>query len=232
MARQIGTSRSTGRRIGERARGRSGRRPIGLAALRIGGVLAALALSAPPASPQRATPTDDAPEGATAPAPAEAAWVRPELKVNFRASPSNQATPLGIVSTGDEVTVLERRAGWARIEAPGGETGWLSESVLDSDAPPLQRIEELERERTELRQELAAAQSEIVGLEQRQQELRARDEERETLLQQLDEENRVLRAGERWPFMIMGAAILGAGFIGGLLMRGGAARRSSSRIRF
>jgi hypothetical protein len=85
---------------------------------------------------------------------------------------------------------------------------------------------------TGLREELAAAYREITALEASQEALEARDAEREALFQQLDEENRVLRAGERWPFLIMGAAILGAGFIGGLLMRGGAGRRSSSRIRF
>ncbi|MCZ7620558.1 MAG: hypothetical protein M5U32_20445 [Myxococcota bacterium] len=83
-----------------------------------------------------------------------------------------------------------------------------------------------------LREELAAAQQDLATLEESLETQRARDVEREALLQQLDEDNRVLRAGERWPFLIMGAAILGAGFIGGLLMRGGATRRSSSRIRF
>ena len=50
-------------------------------------------------------------------------------------------------------------------------------------------------------------------------------------MRRLSEENRDLRAGERWPYLVTGAGILGIGLAVGLLVRGGT-RRSSSRIRF
>ncbi len=181
------------------------------------------------AEPEAATPDDAV--AAVAP-PDEKAWIRGDLKLNFRAAPNAQATPLGILETGDAVAILERRAGWARVQDDDDHVGWIPESYLDPEGPPTERLRELEGELAGVREELAAAHREIAALEESQQALAARDAEREGLFQQLDEENRVLRAGERWPFLIMGAAILGAGFIGGLLMRGSAARRSSSRIRF
>lgn len=197
-------------------------------------VLIAFVGSSTPALAQPEAAARDAAgaEAAAIAPPPEKAWIRGELKLNFRSSPSPKATPLGIVETGDAVSVLERRAGWARVQTEDDGTGWIPESDLEPEGPPAERLQELEGELVGLREELAAAQRELAALRENQKTLAARDVERETLFQQLDEENRVLRAGERWPFLIMGAAILGAGFIGGLLFRGGAARRSSSRIRF
>lgn len=181
------------------------------------------------AQPEAAAPDDAA--AAVAP-PDEKSWIRGDLKLNYRAAPNAQATPLGILETGDAVAILERRTGWVRVQDDDDNIGWIPESYLDPEGPPTERLREVEGELAGVREELSAALREIAAHEESRQTLEARDAEREALFQQLDEENRVLRAGERWPFLIMGAAILGAGFIGGLLMRGSAGRRSSSRIRF
>lgn len=170
--------------------------------------------------------------GEAPPTPAETAWVRGEVKVNFRASTSPQATPLGIVTTGDQVIVLERKGSWARVQVEDGSAGWLPASYLHAEAPPLERAALLEGELTAVREELALAQREIETLQGRDEQLSARASEREAAFEQLEEENRDLRAGERWPYMVTGAAILGAGLTAGLLLRGGASRRNSARIRF
>jgi SH3 domain protein len=163
---------------------------------------------------------------------AEQAWIRGDIKLNFRASPNVQATPLGIVQTGDPVTVLERRDGWARIEASPGNTGWVPESTLDAQPPPTQRLGELENEVQGVRAELEEARRKLQMLETRNAELDAASAQRDAELRGLTEENRVLRAGERWPYMLMGAAILGAGMLVGALLAGRSTRRMSSRIRF
>lgn len=163
---------------------------------------------------------------------AEQVWVRGELKLNFRSAPNLTSTPLGIVQTGDPVTVVERKEGWARIEVAGGATGWIPENALDPERPPTERIESLETEVAGMRDALTAAQGEISTLESRNAELEAAGSTREAELRGLEEENRVLRAGERWPYMLMGAAILGAGMLVGALLGGRSSRRSmSSRIR-
>lgn len=187
-----------------------------------------------PAAPRApaATPVAEAAEAPEPAPPPEPAWVRGELKLNFRASPSPTSTALGIVTTGDQVLVLERKGSWARIRIASGETGWLPETSLLPEAPPVERVAQLEAELGAVREELARAQREIETLQRRDEERQTRADERERAFEQLEEENRDLRAGERWPYMVTGASILGAGLTAGFLMRGGASRRGGGRIRF
>lgn len=190
-------------------------------------------LAGAPAAAQPEGEAAPAAEAAALPAAAETiAWVRGELKLNYRSAPSNQATPLGIVTTGDQVVVLERRGSWTRIRVANGDTGWVPDGVLVAEAPPVERVAQLEAELAAVREELAVAQREIETLQRRDEEREARAREREAAFEQLEQENRDLRAGERWPYMITGASILGAGLTAGLLIRGGASRRASGRIRF
>ncbi len=186
--------------------------------------------AAPAARP--ATPVAEPADAAEPAPPPEPAWVRGELKLNFRATPSPTATAMGIVATGDQVLVLERKGAWARIRVASGESGWLPESALMAEAPPVERVAQLERELASVREELAVAQSELETRARRDEELQARSEERERLFEQLEEENRDLRAGERWPYLITGASLLGAGLTAGFLLRGGPSRRGGGRIRF
>jgi hypothetical protein len=167
-----------------------------------------------------------------APAAPEPAWVGGEIKLNYRAGPTATSVPLGIVETGQRVTVLERKDGWARVEVAGGAAGWLAESYLDDAPPPTQRLVDLETQVASAHEELVAARSELERLAARSSELDAAGAQREAELRGLAEENQVLRAGERWPYMLMGAAILGAGMLVGALIGGRSSRRLSSRIRF
>jgi uncharacterized protein YgiM (DUF1202 family) len=165
-------------------------------------------------------------------AAADTAWVRGETRTNFRAAPLASAPALGVVKTGDAVTVLERKAGWSRIQVPGGASGWLPDTLLDAQAPPTQHLTQLESELASLREQLAAATHERDELREQNAQVRASQSEREAAVRQLTEENRDLRAGERWPYLITGAAILGAGILVGALVNRASGRRSTSRIRF
>ncbi|HTY17774.1 MAG TPA: TIGR04211 family SH3 domain-containing protein [Myxococcota bacterium] len=162
----------------------------------------------------------------------EPAWVRGEVRVNFRASPLPNATPLGVVKTGDPVSVIERKNGWARIQLPNGPGGWLPESFLDSQPPLVQHAEEVQSQLASLREQLAAATRERDELREQNTQLGTSQAEREAAVRQLTEENRDLRAGERWPYLITGGAILGAGMLVGALVARSSGRRSSPRIRF
>jgi uncharacterized protein YgiM (DUF1202 family) len=160
------------------------------------------------------------------------AWVRPQIRVNFRAAPANDATPLGIVKTGDEVRVLERQSGWARIRTGDDATGWLPESFLDTGAPPSAAVADFQQQIDALRGKIEALTRARDDARAEAAALQTRDQEREQRLRHLADENRDLRAGERWPYMLTGAFILGVGMVVGFLMRMGSSRRSSSRIRF
>jgi len=162
----------------------------------------------------------------------EAGWVSGEIRVNFRSAPSSDATPLGIVSTGDALTILERREDWTRIETSEGGTGWLPSRYVVTDAPPEARIAELEREIEALEEQLAAGERDRQRLLERIAAQGSAEQEAAAAIEKLRAENRDLRAGERWPYLMVGASILGAGMVAGALLRGASSRRASSRIRF
>jgi uncharacterized protein YgiM (DUF1202 family) len=170
--------------------------------------------------------------GAAAQDGAAKAWVRPEIRVNFRAAAANDATPLGVVKTGDEVRVLERQSGWARIRTSDGATGWIPESFLDTAAPPTAAVADLQEQIDALRGQIEALTRARDDARAEAAALQTRDQEHEQRLRHLADENRDLRAGERWPYMLTGASILGVGMVVGFLLRMGSSRRSSSRIRF
>jgi uncharacterized protein YgiM (DUF1202 family) len=158
--------------------------------------------------------------------------VRGELRVNFRAAPLPTSTLLGVVKTGEPVSVVERRSGWARIQLPNGSGGWLPEGFLDSQPPAAQHAEEMQAELAALRQQLVAVTRERDELREQSTQIGASQAEREATVRQLTEENRDLRAGERWPYLITGGAILGAGMLVGALVARSSGRRSSPRLRF
>ena len=164
------------------------------------------------------------------PPPSEQAWVRGEVRVNFRANASPNSVPVGVAKTGDQVGVYERRGEWARIQL-GEASGWLPSSYLDPQPPPLERVAQLEAQVADLQAKLDAAQQQAREQSARVDQLAATDAERGEAMRRLTDENRDLRAGERWPYLVTGAGILGIGLAVGLRLRGGT-RRSSSRIRF
>jgi uncharacterized protein YgiM (DUF1202 family) len=181
-------------------------------------------------APARA-PAPQAPaEAEASPPPSEQAWVRGEVKTNFRVNPTPNSKPLGVVKTGDSVGVFERRGEWARILV-GELTGWIPTSYLDTTPPPTQHVAMLEAQVAELQTKLDAATRDAAESKARIEQLAITDAEREAAMRRMSEENRYLRAGERWPYLVTGAGILGIGLAVGLLLRGGT-RRSSSRIRF
>lgn len=182
----------------------------------------------PPAARPRAAakPPEEPPK------PTEQAWVSGEIKLNFRATASSQSTPLGVVATGDAVGVIERRGGWARVLVGENQVGWLPESVLAAEPPPREHLTLLEAQVAELQKNLDDAEREAASLRGQMGELSGKDAERDEAMRRISEENRDLRAGERWPYLVTGAGILGIGITVGRFLLGGSSRRSSSRIRY
>jgi len=184
----------------------------------------------PTAAPKPAAPPIAKPP-AEIPKPTERAWVRGEVKVNFRASASPNATPIGVVTTGDEIGVIEHKNGWAHIVVGDGGVGWLPDAHLDAEPPPHEHLELLKQQIAELQKNLDTAEREAASLRGQVAESSGHEAERDEELRRLRDENRDLQAGERWPYMVMGAGILAIGFVVGLLFRGGG-RRSSARLRY
>jgi hypothetical protein len=194
--------------------------------------------AAEPSAQPLAPPKPAAPRAPTAakspaeiPKPSERAWVRGEVRVNYRTSASPNATPLGVLNTGEGVGVIERKGGWARILVGESSIGWLPESYLDAEPPPHEHVALLKEQVAELQKNLDESEREAASLRGQVAEASGQEAERDIELRRLRDENRDLQAGERWPYMVMGAGILAIGFVVGLIFRGGG-RRSSARLRY
>jgi SH3-like domain-containing protein len=55
----------------------------------------------------------------------------------IRDAPSFLGNPVGHVSYGEQVEVLEQQGAWTRVTAPNGTTGWIHQSALTRKRVPL-----------------------------------------------------------------------------------------------
>ncbi len=158
------------------------------------------------------------------------AWVSGDRVLNLRTGAGENDHAIGVLRTGDPVTILRRDGGWVEVRDERGREGWVLGSYLTNEAPPrvllAQRVSELETE-------LASAQSEAEGLRGDNEGLRSADAETALEIERLTRENMEYKAGERWPFLITGASILAAGMVLGLIGQWAFSKRSrGGRIRF
>jgi SH3 domain protein len=172
---------------------------------------------------------------AAAPARAEQAWVRGEVRLNVRTGPGTQYRILGVVSTGNEVKVLDRTDDWTRVEITeeNGDVkqGWIPEGYLRADPPPTIRLSQAESRVGNLEQELADLRAETEKLRSDNETLTAQDGDQQSKIKQLTMENMELRAGARYPEWITGASIFAAGMVLGAWLHRNSARRQPTRIR-
>lgn len=96
---------------------------------------------------------------ALAPALAETVYISDVLRVGVRALPNSTDIPVTVVTSGAELTVLERQAGHLRVRTTGGVEGWISEVYATSELPAQLQLERVTRERDRLQQELASLRS-------------------------------------------------------------------------
>jgi uncharacterized protein YgiM (DUF1202 family) len=163
---------------------------------------------------------------------AERAWVRGDVRLNVRTGPGTEFRIIEMLTTGDEVRVLERGTDWIRVTlAEGGEEGWIPEGYLQTEPPAALQLEEARAELARVRGELEAATSETSRLKETGETLASRDGEQRAEIDRLTQENVELRAGARVPELVAGASILGIGMIVGALLYRGASRSRPSRIR-
>ncbi len=157
------------------------------------------------------------------------AWVSGDRVLNLRTGAREEDHAIGVLRTGDEVTLLTRDGGWAKIRDAREREGWVLGAYLQSEPP---RAFVLEERLKNLQSELETSRQEAESLRADNERLAATDQERNSEVQRLTRENLELRAGERWPFLIAGASILGVGVLVGIILHWATAKRSQPRIRF
>jgi SH3 domain protein len=164
---------------------------------------------------------------------AKAAWVREEVRVKLREGAPANSLVIGVVKTGDEVTILERGEGWIRIRTGDGREGFIPNGFLQSDVPAAVRLERVEAKLAQITGKTEEGTKQQARLRAENTALKQRDADRESAIERLSAENLELQAGERWPYLITGAGILGFGMIIGAVVQaliGG--RRNRRRIKF
>jgi SH3 domain protein len=162
---------------------------------------------------------------------ADAAWVRDEVRVKLRDGSSTRSEVIGVVKTGDRITILEKDEDWLRIRTQDGTTGYIPPGFLRSDAPAIVKLTSLEKEVEQLKQKLEETRAEEGQLRAENEDLARRDAEQKGAVEKLTAENRNLRAGERWPYLLTGAAILASGMLAGAILRSLTSERRTRRIR-
>jgi SH3 domain protein len=161
---------------------------------------------------------------------AEPAWVKGEVLLNVRVGPGTEYRPLGAITTGDAVDILQQGESWTRVRTEKTGEGWIPAGFLQDAPPPIVRLERAESEATKLRQRVEELAAEAERLRAAHAEASARASEQAQEIEHLANQNATLRADAIWPVMLVGASILvGGGMIGAWLR--GARRGAGNRVR-
>ena len=155
------------------------------------------------------------------PGPADAAWVRDEIRVNMRSGPGTQYRIVQLLRSGDEIQDLGTQEDWTQIRSVDGEEGWIPKGYLVEEAPASvalpqarTRLEQAEAIVGELQKKLQS-QAEVVG---ELDTLRSR-------VRELQVENIQLSGSTRWKELAAGGAVILIGMlIGSVISKGGTKR--------
>ncbi len=158
-------------------------------------------------------------------------WVRGETRFNLRTGPGVNYRITGNVERDEPVQVTARESGWAQVRSRTGAEGWLLARYLQQTPPDALRIERNETELASVREEAEGLKRDNEQLRQENERLRQQETDQGEEVRRLTEENLDLKAGERWPYLITGAAILVTGMLAGALFARAAGRRPQPRIR-
>jgi SH3 domain protein len=163
-------------------------------------------------------------------AAAARSWIKGDVLLNVRTGPGAEHRPLGSITTGDPVDVLEHADGWTRVRSDAAGEGWIPSGFLQDEPPAVVKLEQAESEATALRERVAALTAEAEQLRAAQEEASAAVEEQAREIERLSTENQALQAEVIWPVMLTGASILLTGGLVGAWARG-AGRRAGPRVR-
>ena len=160
----------------------------------------------------------------------ETMYVTDSLQLGVHQAQDTSDDPFENISSGTEVTVLERSSNYARVRTPDGKEGWVRSFYLVSEKPARLRVAEVEAQAAELQRKLEAAVAERDAAKadaadvsaSKELELAEAEASRETLARTEQENSayearmELYRGAIPWPW-VAGALVvaLGAGFVGG-----------------
>jgi len=157
-------------------------------------------------------------------------WVKGDVLLNVRTGPGPENRPLGAITTGDPVEILEHSDGWTKVRSESAGEGWVPSGFLQDEPPAVVRLEQVESEASKLRARVDELTAEAERLRAAQQQAEASVQEQSQQIERLSAENAALQSDVIWPVMLTGAAILLTGGMLGAWARG-AGRRPAARVR-
>ena len=158
-------------------------------------------------------------------------WVKGDVLLNIRIGPGVENRPVGAITTGDPVEVLEHTEGWTRVRSEKAGEGWIPSGFLQDEPPAIVKLEQVEAEAAELRKRVEELSAEAEKLRSAHAQAAGREAEQTKEIARLSDENATLQSDVIWPVMIVGASILLTGGLLGAYVRGSASRRPTTRVR-
>ncbi|HEY1077019.1 MAG TPA: TIGR04211 family SH3 domain-containing protein [Fontimonas sp.] len=158
-------------------------------------------------------------------------YINDEITVTLRDAPRNDATYLGILTSGDRVTVLESLgdASFAKVRTASGKEGWITARYLTDHPAAREALKTVQRELksaqsriTELEGELTSAQGNLaqarpaLELARENDQLRAQITALQQQTQEAEQRYDAQKASRRT--MVTGGSLVGAGIFLGLVL--------------
>src|SRR4029453_11591034 len=125
--------------------------------------------------------------------------VKGEVILNVRIGPGTEYRPLGAITTGDPVQVLEQAENWTHVRTEKLGEGWIPAGFLQDTAPPIVRLERAESDAVKLRARVEQLAAEAERLRTEHAEAAKRVGEQTQEIERLTEQNASLRAEAIWP---------------------------------
>ena len=96
---------------------------------------------------------------------AKTVYVSDNLRVGVRPEPDNAYTPVGVVSTGMKLEVLDSQQGFSKIRTEDGLTGWIKDIYLVEKPPAVITLQEIQKTHTSLTAKVKEMETTITSLE-------------------------------------------------------------------
>lgn len=153
----------------------------------------------------------------------ETVYISDTLRVGVRSEPDSRAIPIGVVTTGMRLEVLERQDNFIRIRTEKGLTGWIKDIYILEEPPAMIQLKQLKARQVNVSSTLEELQQTVKLLEERNTSLSEQLEqlkvERSKLQLRLARNTHSQKQkNEYWMWWLIGlCAVAAATFAGGIV---------------
>lgn len=100
---------------------------------------------------------------------ADSVYISDILRVGVRPEPDSRVTPVGVVTTGMKLEVIDSVEGYLKIRTDKGLTGWIKDIYATEEPPAMIRLEQLQAKRENTLKELEELRESVKALEEANQ---------------------------------------------------------------